>query len=184
MTTPVLRLGIFGFPLLWLFGFSNIAAARDCNTNGVEDIDDIKNGVSQDCNANNIPDACEGWPIDFHAGNQWTLDRTPTGLVAGDLDLDGDVEFVVAQSSQGLSAVSVFSNLGGRAFERGQELKLLGVELSQIVLSDLNGDGLADLVGAAGHKIVTFENRGDGQFLQWVERVPFLFGETGIKAMA
>ncbi|MCP4247814.1 MAG: S8 family serine peptidase, partial [bacterium] len=31
----------------------------DCNTNGINDLDDIASGYSQDCNSNGIPDECE-----------------------------------------------------------------------------------------------------------------------------
>ena len=34
-------------------------ATGDCNGNGINDLDDIANGTSQDCNHNNVPDECE-----------------------------------------------------------------------------------------------------------------------------
>ena len=47
--------------------------ALDCNTNGVDDLDDIALGTSADCNCNSIPDECEN-------------------LAGGDFDVDGDVD--------------------------------------------------------------------------------------------
>jgi cysteine-rich repeat protein len=35
------------------------AGVIDCNNNGVDDLDDIANGTSPDCNLNSIPDECE-----------------------------------------------------------------------------------------------------------------------------
>ncbi len=36
-----------------------VELADDCNTNDVEDADDLANGTSEDCNFNNVPDECE-----------------------------------------------------------------------------------------------------------------------------
>lgn len=35
------------------------ASVGDCNGNGIDDLQDIANGTSQDCNLNSIPDECE-----------------------------------------------------------------------------------------------------------------------------
>jgi M6 family metalloprotease-like protein len=37
----------------------DVGSTTDCNSNGVDDSDDIANGTSQDCNINGIPDECE-----------------------------------------------------------------------------------------------------------------------------
>ncbi len=42
-----------------LVGSAVIPPRADCNTNGVQDTDDILAGTSWDCNASNIPDECE-----------------------------------------------------------------------------------------------------------------------------
>ena len=43
--------------------------ALDCNRNGQEDASDIGGGVSQDCNANGVPDECEVMPEFIPAGH-------------------------------------------------------------------------------------------------------------------
>lgn len=42
-----------------LIGWDVSNSITDCNTNGVEDADDISNGTSLDCNNNGIPDECD-----------------------------------------------------------------------------------------------------------------------------
>jgi hypothetical protein len=51
----------------------------DCNSNGVDDAQDIASGTSQDCNANGIPDECE------LAGNDCNGNGVPD-----DCELDGN----------------------------------------------------------------------------------------------
>jgi hypothetical protein len=57
----------------------------DCNGNGVGDADDLRDGTSADCNANNIPDECEpdcngnGIPDDCDVASGRSEDRDGSG---------------------------------------------------------------------------------------------------------
>jgi hypothetical protein len=134
--------------------------ARDCNGNGVEDIDDITAGTSKDCNQNNIPDACEGWPIRLVAGEELPLGKTPVDLAAGDLDNDGDLDLLIGHRSGG-SLVTSILNQGSRSFEVLGEKKVSG-SLYAMALADLDGDGFLDVVAANNTAMVTLLNQGDG----------------------
>jgi cysteine-rich repeat protein len=39
-----------------------LSGPQDCNSNGIDDADDIANGESRDCDGNGIPDECESFP--------------------------------------------------------------------------------------------------------------------------
>ncbi len=57
---------------LAIFLFPTQSLAADCNTNGVEDAEDIAVGTSQDCNNNNVPDECDitsGFSQDCNSNN-------------------------------------------------------------------------------------------------------------------
>lgn len=66
------------------------AAFADCNTNGVEDDQDITSGNSQDCNANGTPDECEAGPIDECPAGDCNFN--------GILDLDDVEDFGLCRS--------------------------------------------------------------------------------------
>ncbi len=60
----------------------------DCNLNGIEDADDLAGGVSEDCNANNVPDDCE---LDSDGdGAIDACDNCPVGANSSQDDADGD----------------------------------------------------------------------------------------------
>ncbi len=73
----------------------------DCNSNGIEDADEIAAGSAEDCNANNVPDECDiegptssdcdGGPVGIPSEGQLILANTcagchgPTGMGGGQL---------------------------------------------------------------------------------------------------
>jgi hypothetical protein len=71
----------------------------------------------------------------------------PEAVSAGDLDGDGDLDLAVANSDS--DNVQLFENTGGLTFVLRQTLGVSnGDSPSDIVLTDINGDGLADVVVA------------------------------------
>ncbi|MCP4591077.1 MAG: hypothetical protein GY842_10050 [bacterium] len=73
-----------------LCGVSTPAArAVDCNSNGIDDAQDIAAGTSQDCNANSVPDECDWW--DSYGGHFYTLvdSRAWQAAEAAGVDLGG-----------------------------------------------------------------------------------------------
>ena len=109
---------------------------------------DISNGHSEDCNGNNIPDECEGWPVWLSMGSDaLAFEQPPRHLAAGDLDHDGDLDLVVGQRSGVASSLSVILNQGSRTFEKAGNY-VVGSDLCTLSLLDLNGDGLLDVAAA------------------------------------
>ncbi|MFH0980928.1 MAG: hypothetical protein V2A79_05255, partial [Planctomycetota bacterium] len=88
------------------FCVSGLPAAQDCNTNGVDDAQDILVGTSLDCQTNGIPDECEpdrnfnGVPDDCDIVAGISKDKNFNGVPdeadcptrPGDLDGDCDVD--------------------------------------------------------------------------------------------
>src|SRR5262245_36928777 len=74
------------------------AVAADCNSNGIDDLQDISSGTSRDCNANAVPDECD-LSDDGVVFDAW--DPLPTGfsssVLAQDFDGDGDPDVMVAE---------------------------------------------------------------------------------------
>lgn len=144
------------------------AWSRDCNGNGVEDTEDIASGVSQDCNENGIPDACEGWPLEFAAGKESLLGGAPKDAASGDLDNDGDLDLVVAQSG---ALLQVFVNEGNRTLEPGEEFSVED-EIVRVLLSDVGGDGAPDFVAMTENQLLVYPNQGDGTMVGEPLRLP------------
>ncbi|MDA0814933.1 MAG: VCBS repeat-containing protein, partial [Verrucomicrobia bacterium] len=156
--SALFRSGILGATLV-VFLLST-TQARDCNGNGVEDLLDISGGASLDCNANQIPDGCEGWPMRFRASNEMALNKTPKDLAACDLDNDGDLDLLVGQQSGG-SSLRGLLNMGGRNFEAAWEKSVSG-SLYALATADFNGDGSVDVVTANDTAMIILINQGDG----------------------
>ncbi|NOX57882.1 MAG: exo-alpha-sialidase [Planctomycetes bacterium] len=91
----------------------------DCNSNGVDDRDDVTSGTSDDCNNNNVPDECEedcnatGVPDDCDIANETSEDCNfnnrpdECDLVGNDCNADG--------SPDDCQAVELFDSLMGPA---------------------------------------------------------------------
>lgn len=157
---------------LLLLVTASAALGADCNGNGVDDRQDISNGDSQDCNDNNIPDECEGWPVWLSVGSDaLAFEQSPRHLAAGDLDNDGDLDLVVGHRSGVASSLSVILNQGGRTFEKAGNYVVSG-DLYTLSLVDLNGDALLDVVAACGSQIVTLFNQGDGSLDDVISYTP------------
>ncbi|MEM7231108.1 MAG: FG-GAP-like repeat-containing protein [Planctomycetota bacterium] len=142
------------------FGFVATSFASDCNLNGVEDIEDVQSGQSEDCNGNHLPDECE---IDFlrfgRTERELNLTRDAHFLVSVDMTKDGVLDFV-AGTREGF--VSVFRNDA----ERG-ELFPLGARtipgsIEAVRVADLDSDGELDVFVVAVRSVHVCWGRGDG----------------------
>jgi hypothetical protein len=140
--------------------------AADCNLNNVEDTADIEAGVSEDCNSNGIPDACEVVPLIFGTvGGPLHLDGDPRLLASADLDGDGrdDVIVGIAASIEApASMLRVFSHL--ERPDDASEVVLFSPGLAAVATSDLDGDGALDLVTANGDVLQVHLNSGEAGF--------------------
>lgn len=99
-----------------------------------------------------------------------TRGRLPGVLLAGDVNLDGKTDLVVAHTHTDDSIVILYGD-GGFSFSVAQEILLaanreqLDHELRDIVMDDFNGDGRLDLAAAAFHsgKVFALINVSDSQ---------------------
>lgn len=130
---------------------ASLAFGQDFNGNTVRDAIDIRNGVSQDCNHNGIPDEADLSKPDFAAAVEHHSDIASTSNVNGvamvDVDLDGDMD-VVAASRQGTnnSSLTIWRNDGGPGLVYATRYTVTNALCYMIRPADLNGDGRTDLV--------------------------------------
>jgi hypothetical protein len=99
----------------------------------------------------------------FAAPVQTRLDRRPLSRCFGDLDGDGDADFVV--STFGANDLFVFINQGGGSFAARASFAT-DEYVTNIALGDLNADGKLDLVlsSSTPHSVRTMLGNGDGTF--------------------
>jgi len=132
---------------------------EDCNGNGVPDSCDA---VIDDCNANDVPDSCEG-DCDFNGlidacdpkiSFNYTVAGTSagrfSGLDAGDIDGDGDIDAITTDRT--LGSVQWRPNDGSGGFGPAILISDQLPAVYSVVLVDVDGDGALDAVAG------TFEN--------------------------
>ncbi|MEM7160471.1 MAG: VCBS repeat-containing protein [Myxococcota bacterium] len=95
-------------------------------------------------------------PVAYESG-----DDIPVGVRVGDIDNNGWLDFIVANSDTG--TLSVMLNGGGReVFDGG---RMSGGEVPIISdLGDINGDGILDVAVSATDEVRVSLGRGDGRF--------------------
>lgn len=96
-------------------------------------------------------------PINYPAG-------TPTGITAGDLDDDGDMDLAYADLDFGAPGLGVLTNQGNGAF--GQPLKFLsGQWVWYVTAADLDADGRLDVLmtDALNGTVALFHNQAQSQ---------------------
>ncbi|MBI4601302.1 MAG: VCBS repeat-containing protein [Planctomycetes bacterium] len=122
--------------------------AADCNSNGVEDAEDLKAGTSRDCNSNDVPDECDvrverpslEWPRAFPATSD------PREPILVDMDGDGRPEVVCPDAAA--RGVAVHANRGGLL--EAPLLVPLAVPPLAAAAGDLDSDGDPDIAAAGG----------------------------------
>ncbi len=147
---------------------------RDCNANGVPDVQDVGSGSSPDCNENGLPDECE---LAFSL-SATEMDPLPVqarlilGGLSADLDGDGytDLAFNAAGSSPG--EIHVYINDLKGSFEPPRISLPVGVAsiIGFSTPADLDADGDLDLAGTLdspngqSNAAMYARNNGDGIF--------------------
>ncbi|MCB9897434.1 MAG: VCBS repeat-containing protein [Planctomycetes bacterium] len=84
----------------------------------------------------------------------------PVSIDTGDIDLDGDIDFVTA--NQLGDNVTVFENLGGGSF--GPPVGYPADHTHRVLLRDMNGDGVLDLVNSKNAGLDVRLGTGTGTF--------------------
>lgn len=94
-------------------GVLDVCDFADCNGNGVDDDYDLLFGASTDCDGNDIPDVCDGPPLE-----------TCLGDVSGDGSVDGgDLGFVLG--SWGATGPCLSADLDGNGVVNGADLGMV-----------------------------------------------------------
>ena len=90
--------------------------------------------------------------------------RTPVGIAVGDLDHDGAEDLVVTNSDSGFGSLTLFPGRGDGTFPAKLEAETGGTD--DMVLTDLDQDGVPDLVGndRPNDRLSVVLGAGDGTF--------------------
>jgi len=149
--------GMLGLALPPVFG-------ADCNGNGTDDHADVTGGLSADCNVNDIPDECEGAPIELGLGpGTISVPALPRLVEEADLDGDSDLDLIHAGRNAGSTTLTVLLNVGERNFVATEEYALEGLVFS-MAFGDFDADLDLDVVTANLEFILVLKNNGDGTF--------------------
>lgn len=166
-----------------LLGMAQIALAGDCNSNGMDDADDIALGTSQDCNLNTIPDECELLnndcnhnaaldeceinigPMELLEQAVYPVGASPEALVV--VDLNGDNEPDVAVANKSAATVSILLNLGDGTLLNASTLAV-GALPTDIAAGDFDDDDDIDLAvtNFISKSVTILLNTGVGSFLE------------------
>jgi cysteine-rich repeat protein len=85
-------------------------------------------------------------PIDFQPGGNFAAPNNPRGLIAADVDLDGDTD--IAVTSESTSNVTILVNDGVAQFAAAEPTIGTTPNPKKITAGDINRDGLVDFVTA------------------------------------
>jgi hypothetical protein len=113
------------------------------------------------------PYATASCPTAFAPAVSYPAGAVPAAVDSGDIDGDGVVDLVVANSGPGSTTISILRGNGDGTFQAAQNAPA-GSRPVAVALGDLNGDGALDVVvcnsGLSGNSVSTVLNTGAGTF--------------------
>lgn len=147
------------------------ALAQDINGNAVRDALDLRNGTSDDCDHDGVPDEVALLRPAFSAAIEHSNDSTTltnvNGTAALDYDLDGDLDLVVAaRLGTNNSTLTIWRNDGGPALVFAVRHTVTNALCFAVRTADLNGDGRLDVIASDSGfpSVVVMLSSGPGTF--------------------
>lgn len=152
-------------PISWVAVLCLCSHVRtaDCDLDGVPDAEQIAGGSSADCDSNGVPDECDlATSFELRAARRFPVSSLPRTVVAADLDVDGQLDLVVAL----VESLVVLRGQGDREFTKPAPIPGYQGGANWVLAPDLDSDGRPDLVVANDAKsaIVVLLGNGDGTF--------------------
>jgi hypothetical protein len=164
--------------------FPTSVAVGDFNGDGKLDLATTECGSSANCDeltgSGSVSILLGNGDGTFQTHVEYTVGVDPIALAVADLNGDGFLDLVVANSDTGSSAapgsVSVLFGNGNGTFQT-QQVYPAGIGSSSVVVGDFNGDGKLDfaVTNADDETVGVYLNRGSGSFSQ----PTVLFGAGG-----
>src|SRR5262245_1353836 len=132
------------------FAAALFLVSLDCNSNGMDDADEIARGAVEDCNGNRVPDECEAPSLRFREDNSFRIEAVPglatpiTAILDADFNRDGNQDLAVIRA--GPDAVTIHLNQGNREFSSMPAPPQTQEGARDAAIADADGDGDLDLV--------------------------------------
>jgi uncharacterized repeat protein (TIGR01451 family) len=157
--------GAFQAPVNYAAGAHPYAmVAADLNGDGILDLAVADNGALGTSNYGGVwilPGNRNGT---FGAATLLAAGENPVHLAAADLNGDGDLDLIVATtSSPGTGEIVVLMGNGKGAFQAQASLTTFNPPV-WISITDVNGDGIPDIIAAEQGDLGYFQGNGDGTF--------------------
>jgi hypothetical protein len=157
----------------------------DCNQNGIPDELDLVSGASQDCNDDAIPDECNvASGADLDCNHNLVPDSCEADCNHNGISDACDLAAGTASdcNHNGIpDACDVVPS--GQSFSPGPSV-LLGEDAADLVLADLDGDGLPDLAAAIASTATVRIHRNDGSGALTLLAEPNAGGDGPVRIVA
>jgi len=112
----------------------------------------------------------------FSSSSFYNVGGQPNDIVAGDVDLDGDLDLVVANSES--NDCSVLRNTGNGSF-LPEVFFAVGTTPKGVAISDVNADGLPDIISSSSADNTVTVTLGDGTGTGWATSVTMTTNNNG-----
>ena len=130
---------------------------RDIDNNGILDM------IVSDAGAATVSLLMGNGDGTFQTRTTLGTGATPKFLEAGDVNGDGYLDLFVADTAVAAKTISFYLNNGDGTFGVRQTISLVGIA-GDVILRDLNGDGILDLTAGDGTSIATYTGSGSATF--------------------
>ena len=145
--------GTFSKPVYYVLGNSGPVAIADFNNDGIQDVAGVGFGISLLLGTGGGA---------FDSSRAFALSSNPTGLVAADVNRDGNLDLIVSNNRAVSPTISVFYGAGDGTF--GNPDQYPANEPGPLAIGDFNRDGIHDIAFAGHNSVGVLPGNGDGSF--------------------